>query len=119
MALHHDSGIKGEQIAYSYLIEKGYTIIARNFRRHRIGEIDLIAVKDRFAVCVEVKTRYAPTVPFEYLVPWSKQKKIIKTALYAISKLNLNRYIIRFDIVFVDLGTTPPSIRHIESAFTL
>ena len=47
-------GRDGEQRAEQYLSDRGYTVLARNFRS-RIGEIDIIAEKDDRIVFVEVK----------------------------------------------------------------
>ena len=50
------TGAIGEELAEIMLLEKGYSILARNFRcRH--GEIDIIAAKGGAVVFVEVKTR--------------------------------------------------------------
>ena len=38
---HIELGQKGEEIAVTYLVSKGYIIKARNFRWNR-GEVDLI-----------------------------------------------------------------------------
>lgn len=46
----------GEAQAAAVLMEKGYHIVARNFRT-RFGELDIVAEKDGFLVFVEVKTR--------------------------------------------------------------
>ena len=56
MAKHYDLGKKGEEIAANYLAEKGYKIIARNWRFGK-DEIDIIAEHDNFLVIIEVKTR--------------------------------------------------------------
>jgi Holliday junction resolvase-like predicted endonuclease len=46
----------GEDRATSYLIEKGYTVIVRNFRK-TFGEIDIVASPpDATLVFIEVKT---------------------------------------------------------------
>ena len=39
------TGVLGEELAEIMLLEKGYTILARNFRC-RYGEIDIIAAKN-------------------------------------------------------------------------
>ncbi len=49
-------GALGELKAEFFLKEKGYTIIARNFKC-RLGEIDLIATHHDTLIFVEVKTR--------------------------------------------------------------
>ena len=50
------TGVLGEELAEIMLLEKGYTILARNFRC-RYGEIDIIAAKNGVLAFVEVKTR--------------------------------------------------------------
>lgn len=75
-------GKLAEDYATSFLSQKGYKIINRNFRS-RFGEIDIIALKDGYLVFIEVKARRsllfgAP----EESVGWSKIYKIRKTADY-------------------------------------
>lgn len=48
----------GERIAEEHLANRGYTIVARNFRT-RYGELDLIATDAHALVFCEVKTRVA------------------------------------------------------------
>lgn len=56
MAQSHHLGIRGEEVAARHLEEKGWRIVARNWRfGHR--EIDLIARRARTVAFVEVKTR--------------------------------------------------------------
>lgn len=56
MARHNVLGKEGEDTAVNYLLEMGYTISQRNYR-HKRGEIDIIAEKDKTVVFVEVKLR--------------------------------------------------------------
>lgn len=73
----------GENLASSYLQDRGYKIIERNFGK-RYGEIDIIALdKDQTLVFVEVKTRRNKEFgePLEAITPW-KLNSIIKTAQY-------------------------------------
>jgi len=60
MPAHQRTGRRGEEDAYFYLRQRGYTIIARNYRSpHHRGELDLVGW-DRDVLCViEVKTRTA------------------------------------------------------------
>ena len=48
-------GALGEEIASKFLINKGFTVIARNFWK-KFGEIDIVAKKDEWVHFVEVKT---------------------------------------------------------------
>lgn len=54
--LNYQTGKLGEQIGRQHLIEKGYQIIKSNFQT-RFGEIDLIAVKDKRLIFIEVKLK--------------------------------------------------------------
>jgi len=56
MTNKQDLGQLGENIACRYLVEKGYKIIERNFRKPW-GEIDIITkASDKTMVFIEVKT---------------------------------------------------------------
>lgn len=74
--------MRGEEFAAKLLTRMGYRILERNFRS-RFGEIDLVALKDKTLVFVEVKTRFSQRYgnPFESVTPW-KLRKITKTAQY-------------------------------------
>ena len=56
MALHHELGKDGEQMAISWLKEKGYEILHCNWR-HSYYEIDIVAKKGEKLHIVEVKAR--------------------------------------------------------------
>jgi putative endonuclease len=56
MATHIDIGKAGEKLAEEWLIEKGFSIIARNWRYGK-DEIDLIASFNEMLHFVEVKCR--------------------------------------------------------------
>jgi putative endonuclease len=49
-------GARGERMAESHLVARGYRVLDRNFRT-RHGELDLVAAGGRFLVFCEVKTR--------------------------------------------------------------
>ena len=59
-------GLTGERLAKQFLTRNGYTIVTSNFAT-RAGEIDIIALKDRILLFVEVKARVgdASTRPYE------------------------------------------------------
>lgn len=53
-------GLIGEAIAHRYLVDRGYKILARNWRTSSNGmrgELDLISSKDGALCAIEVKTR--------------------------------------------------------------
>ena len=114
----HTVGVEGENRACAYLIQNNYSIIERNFRT-RTGEIDIIAIKDDVLIFVEVKT--LPSGNVETLaqeIDLRKQKKIIKTAYFFLSKYRkYNNSKIRFDVIVIDMPDFPP-VYHIIDAFS-
>ncbi|MFM7646264.1 MAG: YraN family protein [Sphingomonadales bacterium] len=56
MKPHLALGLAGEQLAASWLQQKGYSIIERNFRWGKT-EIDIVATKGDYLHLIEVKTR--------------------------------------------------------------
>lgn len=112
-------GEMGEAQAARFLRRRGYTIVARG-TRDSVGEIDLIAVRQRTIVFVEVKTRRSARDehPAE-AVDLRKQQRLAHCALRFLKQRDLLEYPARFDVVAI---TWPPSARlpeieHIENAF--
>jgi putative endonuclease len=63
MARNQRIGTWGEQAASDYLQARGFEILDRNVRTP-YGEIDLLALRDRQTIFVEVKTRTSrPATP--------------------------------------------------------
>lgn len=110
-------GLQGEEKAIRYLIEKGYTVVARNWQKS-FGELDIVASKDNFLVFIEVKTLpngNAETLAKELSL--TKQQKIARTAKCFLSEYRQYNYeYIRFDVIVVDMPEYGP-IFHIENAF--
>ncbi len=75
-------GKKGEDFASAYLSKHGYRLLERNFQK-RYGELDIICVKDKTLIFVEVKTRvgHAFGRPEESVTP-RKLAEVKQTALY-------------------------------------
>ena len=117
MALHNQLGIKGEQLAKSYLEQKGYEILEENWC-HRKAEVDLIAYHEKRIIFIEVKTR--TSVGFgqpEEFVSEAKQKNLQKAADEYIYLMNFKGEI-RFDIIAIVFNKNgEQKIRHIEDAF--
>lgn len=111
-------GDKGEEKAASYLSEKGYEIICRNWKDDG-GEIDIIALKDQTLVFVEVKTLPNATVDMlRSVLGQEKQKRIVKTTKrFLLKHRQYSKYLIRFDVIVNDMPGLPP-VYHIENAFS-
>ena len=109
-------GKSGEDAAALFLERAGMSIIQRNFRAER-GEIDIIAEDGGNIVFVEVKTwsRYG-IENLEFSISEKKQRRIIETAKYFLSKYRKYSGMgIRFDVVFIAPEGAPV---HLVSAFS-
>lgn len=93
-------GSEGEEKALSYLKENNYSIVEKNFRYSRLGEIDIIAKDGEFICFIEVKSR--SNILYGYgreAVDYRKQTNIRKLAQIYINKYGLHNREIRFDVV--------------------
>jgi putative endonuclease len=100
-----DLGQQGEQMIESYLTEKGYRILERNYRK-KTGEIDLIAKSpgEDEIIFIEVKTRKTGTYGRpEEAVDQRKLKKIEKTALFWLNENRKIDVLWRIDILSLEL----------------
>ena len=113
---NHKKGMRGQLAAEKYIQEKGYSILARNYRI-RTGEIDIIARSGEFVVFIEVKYRsgLAYGYPRES-VGVGKQQRIIRTAMHYISTHGLDEHF-RFDVVEILEQNGRSYANHIENAF--
>jgi putative endonuclease len=115
MAEHNITGQKGEQLAASFLEEKGYTILETNWRFKNL-EADIIAILSKTLVIVEVKTRKSNYFGEpETFVTKQKQKNLIHAAHEYILRKELDVEV-RFDIISVVMNDKT-AIKHIEDAF--
>jgi putative endonuclease len=110
---NHSVGLRGEGFVECWLQEQGFTILEKNFRT-RYGEIDLIACKKEILVFVEVKTRSQPIPLIADLVPFGKQKKIIRTAQKYLAHHAHDDKVWRFDVAYVH----NEKVHYIPNAFT-
>ena len=96
------TGVLGEELAEIMLLEKGYTILARNFRC-RYGEIDIIAAKHSVLAFVEVKTRlFGSCGRGSESVTAAKRQKIRRCALCYISMCQRRFEAIDFQVVDIN-----------------
>ena len=102
MNINLRKGLRFEDRARDYLLERGLLLIQSNYRC-RLGEIDLI-MRDHDTVCfIEVKFRKSFAFGGAAVsIPHSKQRKIIKTALfYLAAQKRLANHALRFDALLI------------------
>ena len=94
------TGKLGESIAATYLINKGYNVINRNWRISR-AEVDIIAWDEDMLVFVEVKTRSSKQLgePAEF-VSTRQMEMLFQAAPAFMEELDYEGEI-RFDIIGV------------------
>jgi len=109
-------GKTGEEIVVTMLEQKGFSILDRNYRK-RYGEIDLIASKGDLLVFVEVKMRKNPKFDLEYLITYSKQKKIVTVAKEYIARYNHDQKTCRFDVALIAGTKENHKLTYIPNAF--
>jgi putative endonuclease len=119
-------GAHGEDIACAHLERAGYTLIERNGRCGRTGEIDIVARDRRCLVFCEVKTRIAggsagPDGPLDAIGPVKRQRirRLAAEWLRTRPTPSPSPAWIRFDAVgiVVDRQGRLLSLDHVEDAF--
>ncbi|HEY0045080.1 MAG TPA: YraN family protein [Flavobacterium sp.] len=116
MADHNELGKHGEELAVSYLLEKGFEILETNFVYEK-AEVDIIAIKENILAVIEVKTRSS----IEYGLPqdFVKPKKI-QLLVKAVNEYVLQNELdveVRFDIIAIQKNDESFIIEHLEDAF--
>ena len=81
------TGNLGEDIACQYLVRNGFSILARNYRC-KVGEVDIVALKNNIIHFVEVKSMTCTSLPStateadtyrpEELVHEAKLRKLVR-----------------------------------------
>ncbi len=102
---NHIFGNKGEDQANTFLLEKGFQIVRRNYRYKKIGEIDIIALKGNLLVFCEVKRRsnysYGGAI---FSISRRKKQKIRILADYFLnqnSSFYNENFTFRFDLIAI------------------
>ena len=113
-------GAQGEREAASFLAKQGYTILCRNFRAGRMGEIDIIALDGEMLCFIEVKTRSGDRygTPSE-AVSARKQSTIRRIAQIYMQRSSISDKPVRFDVaeLMMDHGGRIRDIGLIKNAF--
>ena len=109
-----ETGSRYENLAASFLEEKGFRILEKNYRR-KTGEIDLIARDGSVLVFAEVKYRHGDAYgnPAD-AVGSVKQHRIRRTAEWYLLEHGISfQSPCRFDVISILDG----EIQHIQNAF--
>lgn len=119
-------GAHGESLACAHLERAGYTLVERNGRCGRIGELDVVARHGRCLVFCEVKTRIAgtsagPAGPLDAIGPAKRQRirRLAAEWLRTRTQDGPRPAWIRFDAIgiVVDRQGRLLSLDHVEDAF--
>jgi len=117
MSRNIETGKLGEKLAEKFLTDKGYEILARNYRYER-AEIDLIALDGKELVFAEVKTRRDKSYGEpEFAVTKRKLEQIKKAAenFIAENEKSLDFSSVRIDVIAILLTGGKTEIEHFEN----
>jgi putative endonuclease len=100
---HIVTGKRGETLAYWYLRQAGYIMVARNRpSQWGAGELDLIGWDGPVLAFIEVKARHSPEVAApEQAVSYKQRRRITKAAEAYLRKLAARPDSYRFDVISV------------------
>lgn len=109
-------GDRGEALTAEYLRERGYELLASQFRC-RFGEIDLIAQRGDVLCFVEVKLRGSKSygLPRDYVTA-AKQRRLRTAASFYLARHDPDVNA-RFDVAEIYDDEKPPRLEYIEDAF--
>jgi len=82
-------GDQSEDLATLFLEQEGFVIIERNYFARKLGEIDIIAMKEDVLHFIEVKSGKANFDPVYNVTP-AKLRKVINSAHYYMKSKNLD-----------------------------
>jgi putative endonuclease len=102
MASHNDTGQHGEELAATWLKEKGYELLHRNWR-HSHYEVDIVATKGKFLHFIEIKTLNAPALGHPEDSVTKKKFKNLQKAADEYLFLNPGHQWIQYDILSITL----------------
>ncbi|HEX6263586.1 MAG TPA: YraN family protein [Actinomycetota bacterium] len=107
---------EGERAAWGWYWERGYRLVARNWRS-RVGELDLVVERGGTLVFCEVKARASALAgPFDAVTP-AKQRKVRAVAEAFLLATGTGPQACRFDVASVVLGRRGARVHVFEDAF--
>jgi putative endonuclease len=95
-------GGAGEDLAAAWYAERGWRVLARNWRSGRDGELDVIAARGGVLAVCEVKARSSEAfgTPLEAVTP-VKQARIRRLAAAYLAASGVRASRVRFDVAAV------------------
>lgn len=112
-----EQGKYAELLAAEHLSNNGYTLIARNYKVYRGGEIDIIAEKNHYLVFVEIKSGFASKTYHPLFQMHPKKIKHLQSAASVYLAKFPSQKEIRFDCISVIFKKEGYDIDHMEDAF--
>lgn len=107
------TGLSAESRAASFLVTKGFRIIARRCRTP-VGEVDIVALRGNLMIFVEVKARDKLDDAAYAITPKQQQRIIAAAEFWLGQHRGHEKMDMRFDAILIAPGTAP---RHIINAF--
>lgn len=110
-------GIAAEALACRYLIDRGLSLVARNYHC-RVGELDIIMQEGDYRVFVEVRSRHSSHYgTAAETVTLTKQRRLSRAASYYLQQCGFAGPC-RFDIIAItQQDDKKPAIQWIKDAF--
>lgn len=105
----------GESLVADWYAERGFMIVARNWRR-RAGEIDIVARRENLTVVCEVKTRSTSFFGSPASAVGAQKQRRLRSLAAEFLAENPCRGQVRFDVAEVVM-TDRVELRVIEGAF--
>jgi putative endonuclease len=107
----------GEDAAAALLRADGWRVLHRNWRL-KIGELDLVALKDGVLAIVEVKARRAPSFVDPALGVDGRKQRQLRRVATAYLAMERPRFLdCRFDVISVVVGEDGVQTTHWPGAF--
>jgi putative endonuclease len=111
-----DSGRAGERAAERFLVRRGWATLSRNWRCSS-GEIDLVMHRRGVLAVCEVKTR-ADEAALDEVLTAAQRDRIMRAAeAYLARRPELDRHVVRFDLLTVTRRGLLWRVRHLAGAF--
>lgn len=113
--VRREFGNSGEALAASFLVQKGYEILERQYRCV-YGELDLVCRQGDEIVFVEVKARNSNEFgyPEDSVTPTKRRHLLASTEEYLETHRLLNKPW-RVDVIAIEFQFDPPRISHFEA----